>query len=472
MKLFWKILLSTLIIMMLTFSLGGYLLISSMFRTSLEREIQSAKADNQLLYQFAAAELADLSYQEPQRVLAVLDDVIERMENSQMVVRLIHNSETVHESEGLADTQPLQLPARNERLTQLLEQNGRYQVRSASALGDGDETFCLVTYRDVTDVFTERRAQMSLYRSLLFVLLVLNSVAIALLAFWITRPVAQLSGTVRRFSRGRFDKRARVRTDDEIGQLAEDFNSMADSLEARMEDLKEAARRQEAFTGSFAHEVKTPLTSIIGYADMLRSQQMDEESRIMAADRVFREGKRLEALSHKLLELIVLEKQDFMMRRINPAYLLGETVKLLEGQTAGTGIQIFLDAQDAYLFAEPDLLTTLLVNLMDNARKALDGQGEIHVTGRLEAGEYHTQIRDTGKGIAPEDLDKITDAFYMADKARTRAAGGAGLGLAISQRIVELHEGRLEFESELGQGTTVHLYLKGGGQDAQPDSEV
>ena len=110
---------------------------------------------------------------------------------------------------------------------------------------------------------------------------------------------------------------------------------------------------------------------------------------------------------------------------------------------------------------EPDLFKTLVLNLIDNARKAITAEGTIRLTGRRAAGGYGIAVGDTGRGIPPEELGRITEAFYMVDKSRARAKGGAGLGLKICDEIVKLHGGKMRFESTPGEGTVVRVWIGG-----------
>ena len=116
---------------------------------------------------------------------------------------------------------------------------------------------------------------------------------------------------------------------------------------------------------------------------------------------------------------------------------------------------------------EPDLFKTLMINLVDNARKASKKNDVIELFGKAEDGGYALYVRDHGRGMKKEELSKITEPFYMIDKSRSRAQNGAGLGLALCQRIAELHGTQLQYESEIGKGTTVRIFLKGGAQNAQ-----
>ena len=122
-----------------------------------------------------------------------------------------------------------------------------------------------------------------------------------------------------------------------------------------------------------------------------------------------------------------------------------------------------MQVEPGSLTGSPELLKTLLYNLIDNARKASKAGDVIRLSGQETNEGYCFTVEDRGRGIPPEALPRVTEAFYMVDKSRARAQGGAGLGLALCQRIAELHHGRLDFESQEGQGTTVRLWIGGAG---------
>jgi len=238
-------------------------------------------------------------------------------------------------------------------------------------------------------------------------------------------------------------------------------------LERSIENLENVAARREEFIGSFAHELKTPLTAIIGYADMLRSKEMAPKSRFTAAGYIFSEGKRLEALSLKLMDIIVAGKQEFEPKRFEVGYFIRSVAAVTVPSLSNDGMTLDMRWEPGEIMVEPDLFKTLMINLVDNARKAGHKGSVVELFGKAENGGYALYVRDHGRGMPKEELSKITEPFYMIDKSRSRAQNGAGLGLALCQRIAELHGTKLEYESEEGEGTTVRILLKGGPVDEE-----
>ena len=221
--------------------------------------------------------------------------------------------------------------------------------------------------------------------------------------------------------------------------------------------------------GAFAHELKTPMTSIIGFSDLLRQGNLDENSRMMAADYIHSEGHRLERLSFKLLELLLLKKDELELKRVRLNVFVAEIERALSPALKAKGIRLVCRGEHQRAVFEPDLVKSVLYNLVDNASKAMDGGGIIAVqaVSILDGCQFH--VVDNGHGMEQEELSKITEAFYRVDKARARSQGGAGLGLALCKQIVELHDGSINFTSVPGKGThvTVTLYGKAVRKDAQ-----
>ncbi|MDO4750387.1 MAG: HAMP domain-containing sensor histidine kinase, partial [Eubacteriales bacterium] len=250
-----------------------------------------------------------------------------------------------------------------------------------------------------------------------------------------------------------------------VGAQSLALKTRVEELELALQNLEDAAGKREEFIASFAHELKTPLTAIIGYADMLRSKDMAPKPRFTAAGYIFSEGKRLEALSLKLMDIIVTGRQSFELRRFDAGYFIRSVAAVTVPSLSAEGMTLNMRWENAEIMLEPDLFKTLLINLVDNARKASRKGQSIDLYGKIEDGGYAFYVRDYGRGMAKEEISRITEPFYMIDKSRSRAQNGAGLGLALAQRIAELHGSMLEYESEPGKGTTVRILLPGGAEE-------
>ena len=199
---------------------------------------------------------------------------------------------------------------------------------------------------------------------------------------------------------------------------------------------------------------------MIGYADMLRSHELDPEQTVMSANYIFQEGKRLEALSLKMMDLIVVRNSEINRRRLRTSDLFESVVSVAYPSILKEDGELSVHCEDAIVSIEPDLMKTVLINLIDNARKAIEKGGKISFSGKTDGDAYLISVTDNGRGIPPADLERITEAFYMVDKSRSRAKGGAGLGLAVCSEICKLHGTKLEFESTEGVGTTVSLRIR------------
>ncbi len=462
MKLFWKLFCSMVSVTILACSTGGVVLIDSQFRASLDQEVQSLYEENDML-RYVLLQTAEGEVLTGREELSRLADSIAL----QVAFRLSDSGgRNLGSSDVLGvEAAPLTGPLAENQRGWVLERDtgGAAVLHGASAFTLLDETVYLENCRDVTTLFIQRDVQ---YRSFFWVMLALIAgVAVLSLAVshLICAPLTRVSAAARRLADGELSQRVPVSSGDELGQLSADFNAMAVRLGEQMEELTRAAQRQKDFTGSFAHEIKTPLTSIIGYADLLLSRDSRPEQVRECAGYIFREGKRLEALSGKLMELIVLDRQDFPLRAASMRLFLEQAGNAMRPAMEQAGLRLDIDAEEAPAIIEPDLMKSVCLNLLDNARKATPSGGSVTLTGRAGEGGYLIQVTDTGMGIPAEELGRITEPFYMVDKSRARAQGGAGLGLALCRRIVELHGGTMEFDSAPGEGATVRICLKGGG---------
>lgn len=323
----------------------------------------------------------------------------------------------------------------------------------------------LVTAYDLTGLYRDRDAALTRFLLLEAAVLAAAAAVTALLAARLTRPLAVLTDAGQQIAAGDYARRTALHTGDEIETLSASFDKMADAVQEKIADLEADVQKREDFVGAFTHELKTPMTSILGFADILRSGEVSPATRRTAADYIYHESKRLEALSGNLLALMGLEQQPPQLEAVPLGRVLQSLRRALpQGSPVPT-----LPRSDAVVLAQPELLCDMLYNLIQNARKATPADGKVEVLLDETPTRLTIRVQDTGCGIPPQELARITEPFYMVDKSRAREQGGSGMGLALCARIAALHGTTLQFASVPSQGTTVSFCLQKAG--SQPEVE-
>lgn len=348
----------------------------------------------------------------------------------------------------------------------VIDEENKVTLQTVSKISYNSKEFYVQTLTDITDIYNQREDNIRLYRYVLIGTAVSGSAILLAFSLYITRPFKKLSEATGEISQGNFEKRISygrfMLKSEETADLVRNFNVMAQYIEDYTEELKLSVKNREDFTANFTHELKTPMTSIIGYADMLRSYDLSPELRRESADAIYREGKRLEELSLKLLELMVLKNETVKLENISSAALFKEVLASVKYLSEKYNIKINSKIDDADISVQPALIKSVLYNLIDNACKASKNGAEINVRGKCDGKHYVISVEDFGRGMSPEVMERITQPFYMEDKSRSRTQGGAGLGLSLCKQILELHGCELKFKSSVGIGTVASFALPTG----------
>jgi signal transduction histidine kinase len=227
------------------------------------------------------------------------------------------------------------------------------------------------------------------------------------------------------------------------------------------EEISQVEKMRQEFVSNVSHEIQTPLASISGYVSILQSGGLSEEEQLRCLDIIRQESMRLSRLSENMLRLAAIDSSHF---RFHPSTVrldrqLRRVVVTAEPQWAAKRLNIHLDLPRTEIRGDEDLLNQVWLNILGNSIKFTPEGGEIFIELKAGDGGIGVVFRDTGIGIGEEDLRRVFERFYKADKSRNRDAGGSGLGLAIVRRVVELHQGTVEIGSKPGEGTVVTVML-------------
>ncbi|WP_219837510.1 HAMP domain-containing histidine kinase [Paenibacillus sp. R14(2021)] len=301
------------------------------------------------------------------------------------------------------------------------------------------------------------------YLQVLVIALTITSIGAILFAifgtYWftsrLTAPIQHMVQTMREIDRsGKLRQIELAQRDQsaELLQLARAFNQMIDRLDRTFE-------RQKQFVADASHELKTPLTVISSYAGMLKRWGRDDVNiRDEAIEAISKESQRLQNLTKSMLQLAQAEQEDWLQTEtFNLVQLADETADMLH-MTFQRMIRVHTGKQqDIRLSADKDKIRQLLVILLDNAIKY--SKETIDMTISLNKGIVRFSVSDKGIGIPEDEMPYLFERFYRVDGARSRSTGGAGLGLSIAKRIVELHDGQIDVFSKPEQGTTISIAL-------------
>ncbi len=275
-----------------------------------------------------------------------------------------------------------------------------------------------------------------------------------LLARTLTQPLRELTEATRALARGALGRQVPVRSSDELGELATSFNHMS-------ADLAASVRQRRQMTADIAHDLRTPLSVILGYTEALSDGKIPGSLEIYQV--LHGESQHLQRLIEdlRLLSLADAGELSLNRQRLTPYRVLERAAIAHAVNALDKDIDLRLEAAADLpaLSADPERLAQVMGNLVSNAIRHTPPRGEIVLSATQERDQVLLHVADTGSGIAPDDLPFIFDRFYRGDSSRSQMMGESGLGLAIARSLVEAHGGRISVDSTLGSGTRFTVAL-------------
>lgn len=411
---------------------GMALVVSRSFALTMERERARALGE-----EAAIARALTLETAEGNVGRSTASTLQTRYGSNELTIYLLQNGETIT-GEALPTVQKLPELLNTETRATLLDGVSE-RLLIAHAL-DGEIT--LLTALDVSPVYALRR-------ELLRGAAALGLIGLALagaLAIWIsgvlTRPLSQLADAAAKLADGDYAAPLPAAKNDEMNALIRAFSRMSAAIDERETALRTQAEERQALIDALAHEMRTPLTAILGGARLLQQSRLSGSQQSELLDTMARETSRLSTMDERLLLLTRLDHEAPAFAPFDSQAMAREALSVFDG--------VRLEGDDAVFVGERELTILLLRNLVVNAQRA-GGKEAVRVTLHPDGFD----VTDYGCGMTKEQIARAFEPFYKADKARTRSAGGAGLGLPLCRKIARLHHGELHMESEIGRGTRV-----------------
>lgn len=411
---------------------GMALVVSRSFALTMERERARALGEEAAIARALTLEIAEGNVGR-----STASTLQTRYGSNELTIYLLQNGETIT-GEALPTVQKLPELLNTETRATLLDGVSE-RLMIAHAL-DGEIT--LLTALDVSPVYALRR-------ELLRGAAALGLIGLALagaLAIWIsgvlTRPLSQLADAAAKLADGDYAAPLPAAKNDEMNALIRAFSRMSAAIDERETALRTQAEERQALIDALAHEMRTPLTAILGGARLLQQSRLSGSQQSELLDTMAREASRLSTMDERLLLLTRLDHEAPAFAPFDSQAMAREALSVFDG--------VRLEGDDAVFVGERELTILLLRNLVVNAQRA-GGKEAVRVTLHPDGFD----VTDYGCGMTKEQIARAFEPFYKADKARTRSAGGAGLGLPLCRKIARLHHGELHMESEIGRGTRV-----------------
>lgn len=461
---FWKkIFLGTLIIFILAFDTGAYILTTYSYNFNRQRETENGIREQSVILSSVTSRIANAEMlyldapNNKDRLNAILQPLTDYYKPQGVLFALFDGETEIYSDIAELDKQVLHLETIQNKNTMDEVSGGKRYVFVASQLPEYPH-LTLVYARDISQVDGFRKDISRMFVIMNALVIVFMGIAIYLLLRHLTRPIDKLNKMTTEIAGGAYDKRVTLNRTDEFGDLENNFNLMADSVEKNMERLKKAAEDKQQFIDDLTHEMKTPMTSILGYAEYLQNARSTEDEREIALSHLYDAALRLKSLSEKLLEIAYLRGEEIELQKVNIPELFDTLTNITRPIFINRQLTLNIQTEITEISGDETLLLSMLTNLVENAARASKPFSTITLRA-YQADTPIIEVSDTGHGMEQSEIQKITAPFYRVNKSRSRKFGGVGLGLSIVSQIIDLHGAQLEIDSKLNAGTTVRIYF-------------
>lgn len=463
MKFKWKILLICIGVYFITLAATGVIVITSTFNSMMDREIQRCLDEEEnthltlTLYLLSNKKL----FGEGLDLGSYASTVVDMFATQENYMEVYNKDRKL-----LASNLPYKADIERDELRTALMQGRNYVLRQvdgkhllyiSDVVSVYSSKLIVCTVKDISYIDEQSRKLYTYFFEAAIAGLAIVTFFMLGMAKVVMGPVYRLMDAAKSIASGNFKERVQVSGSDEMGILGEQFNTMADEVENKIIVLEDEAERRQRFVDNLTHELKTPLTSVIGYSALLQQIPYDEETFHKSIGYINSEGVRMQKMISNLMSMILTRENELDRRSFDIRRLMEDVHGVMQIKAETKGVELKLKLQECVASIDYDVMKQVVMNLVDNAINACSNEGRVTLgCGHTENTTY-LYVEDTGKGISQDQLQKITEPFYRVDKARSRKDGGAGLGLAISSEFVRKHGAKMKIDSEVGKGTTVTI---------------
>lgn len=317
------------------------------------------------------------------------------------------------------------------------------------------DNYIVITLSSISEANNMKQEQTNFFIELSVISSFIIALFLSITVNFLTRKIKKLDKAVNKVKQGNYNIKLKRLGNDEIGNFGNSFNEMTIAIQDNINKIQEVSENRRQFIGDLTHEIRTPLTSIIGYSSLINNDKVTDNNTIKQySARIYEEGKYIQQMSERLTEMLLIENGSIKKELINISEEIKIIIEELENLYYNAIFNIQIE-ENVYKEVDKILLKSLIYNLVKNAIGAYDTTPRIDIY----LSKYEITIIDYGRGIPEDKIEKIKEPFYTLTKDRNRKISGMGLGLTLCFKIVNIHNWKLNIKSEIEKGTKVTILI-------------
>lgn len=318
------------------------------------------------------------------------------------------------------------------------------------------ESYTIITKSDISDIYKEKDNQVNYFTKISILISLSVALILSIIVEFMTKKIKKLNEAVQKIEKGNYNIEIPKTSHDEIGDFALSISSMAQAIDKNIKEIQYISDQRKIFIGNLTHEIRTPLTSIIGYSSLIKNDKVTDLAKIKNySTKIYEEGKYIEEMRDKLMNILNLNNDKIKLEKENISKIILKYIQELQEIYPNTK---FITTINPSIYQELDktLFKSLIFNLVKNGIEA-SSNPQIKITLTNE----QLTIEDNGIGIKKEDINKIKEPFYTTNKDRNRDTSGMGLGFTLCCNIIDIHKWTLDIKSKFTKGTKMIIYFGG-----------
>lgn len=432
-----KIFLMTFTLVIISTTTLGITLINNSYQTNMETAINKNITEIININSTVNSNVSELVY--------LADNYL----SNNMYTKVYHESDVIFTNFKSSDSI-------EETLINSLDDNIKSYIKDGTLYMAYKESYTIITKTDISNITEEKDEEISYFiRISIFISLIIAFI-LSILVNFMTKKIKRLNEEIKKIAEGNYDIKVTSKSNDEIGEFASSISTMAQAIDTNIKKIENISEQRKIFIGNLTHEIRTPLTSIIGYSSLIKNNKVTDLKIIKNySSKIYEEGKYIEEIRDKLTNILDLNNKKIKLEKTNISIELESHINELKDLYPTTSF--ILDIKEKiYKELDKTLFRSLIYNLVKNGIEASNNP-----IIKITLNEELLIIEDNGKGIKKEDINKIKEPFYTANKDRNRDTSGMGLGLTLCCNIIDIHKWTLDIKSTPNKGTKMLINFGG-----------